>query len=87
MLEFLMETDDNIVVMTADLAGSSKLKKIEDRFPDRFINVGIAEQNMISIAAGLAHEGLKPFVHTFRCFPVCGHANKSARMYFITGRM
>lgn len=61
MLEFLMETDDNIVVMTADLAGSSKLKKIEDRFPDRFINVGIAEQNMISIAAGLAHEGLKPF--------------------------
>ena len=68
MLEFLMETDDNIVVMTADLAGSSKLKKIEDRFPDRFINVGIAEQNMISIAAGLAHEGLKPFVHTFSVF-------------------
>lgn len=68
MLEHLMETDDRIVVMTADLAGSCKLKNIERRFPDRFLNVGIAEQNMVSIAAGLSHEGLKPFVHTFSVF-------------------
>lgn len=68
MLERLMETDDSIIVITADMAGSCKLKRIEQRFPERFINVGIAEQNMISIAAGLAHEGMKPFVHTFSVF-------------------
>ncbi|HHV10103.1 MAG TPA: transketolase family protein [Clostridiales bacterium] len=68
MLEHLMETDDSIIVMTADLVGSCKLSKIEQRFPERFINVGIAEQNMMSIAAGLAHEGMKLFVHTFSVF-------------------
>lgn len=54
--------------MTADLVGSCKLSAIEKRFSDRFINVGIAEQNMITIAAGLAHEGMRPFVHTFSVF-------------------
>lgn len=68
MLEQLMENDESIVVMTADLAGSCKLKKIEERFPERFINVSIAEQNMVGIAAGLAHEGFKPFVYTFSVF-------------------
>lgn len=68
VLEELMETDKDIVVMTADLAGSCKLKRIEQKFPDRFFNVGLAEQNMISIAAGLAHEGIKPFVFTFSVF-------------------
>lgn len=67
-LERLMEEDDRIVVMTADLVGSCKLSAIEKRFSDRFINVGIAEQNMITIAAGLAHEGMRPFVHTFSVF-------------------
>lgn len=68
VLERLMEMDDSIVVMTADMKGSCKLDRIEQRFPQRFINVGIAEQNMIAIAAGLAHEGMKPFVHTFSVF-------------------
>lgn len=67
-LEQLMENDEQIIIITADLAESCKLKRIEKRFPDRFINVGIAEQNMVSIAAGLAHEGFKPFVHTFSVF-------------------
>ena len=67
-LEQLMQTDTKIVVMTADLVSSCKLSNIEHRFPERFINVGIAEQNMVSIAAGLAKEGMKPFVHTFSVF-------------------
>ena len=49
MLERLMETDESIIVLTADLVGSCNLNNIEKRFPDRFINVGIAEQNMVSI--------------------------------------
>lgn len=67
-LERLMEKDDRIVIMTADLATSCKLSRLAERFPERFINVGIAEQNMMSVAAGLAHEGMKPFVHTFSVF-------------------
>lgn len=59
---------DDIVVLTADLASSNGLSVFRDRFPDRFINTGIAEQNMMSIAAGLAASGLIPFVSTFASF-------------------
>lgn len=64
----MMKTNEKIVVLTADLVGSCKLGKIEKEFPDRFINVGIAEQNMVAMAAGLAHEGMIPFVHSFSVF-------------------
>ena len=67
-LEALAETRDDIVVLTADLASSNGLDAFQRRFPDRFINTGIAEQNMISIAAGLASTGLTPFVSTFASF-------------------
>lgn len=68
-----MAEDPRIRVMTADLVGSCALKKIEADHRDRFINVGIAEQNMVSIAAGLAHEGMIPFTYTFAAF----HAMRS----------
>lgn len=67
-LSELMNSDKSIVTMTADLVGSCKLNQIEDRFPDRFMNVGIAEQNMLSVAAGLALGGLRPVTHTFSVF-------------------
>ncbi|MBO4402025.1 MAG: transketolase family protein [Selenomonadaceae bacterium] len=63
--------DDKIVVMDADLAGSTKSGVFGKEFPDRFFNCGIAEQNMIGVAAGLATMGLKPFVSTFAMFAVC----------------
>ena len=63
--------DDKIVVMDADLAGSTKSGMFGKEFPDRFFNCGIAEQNMIGVAAGLATMGLKPFVSTFAMFAVC----------------
>ena len=59
---------ENGVVLTADLAGATKTSLFEKEFPDRFINVGIAEQNMIGTSAGLATTGKIPFASTFAMF-------------------
>lgn len=68
VLEKAMELDERIIVMAADLVGSCKISNIEKKFPNRFINVGIAEQNMIGMAAGLAKEGFQVFAYTFSTF-------------------
>ena len=57
-----------IVGLSADLAKSTKIGTFGDKFPDRFFNFGIAEQNMFCVAAGLAKAGLTPFVSTFSAF-------------------
>ncbi len=57
-----------IVGVTADLAKSTKIGKFGDAYPDRFFNVGIAEQNLFGVAAGLAKSGLVPFVSTMAAF-------------------
>jgi len=64
----LGEKNSNIVVLDADVASSLKTSYFKERFPDRFIEVGIAEQNMIGIAAGLSTCGFIPFTTTFACF-------------------
>lgn len=58
----------DVVALTADLAGSLKLQKFIKEFPDRFIQVGIAEANMMGIAAGLTIGGKIPFTTTFANF-------------------
>src|SRR6478609_1963233 len=58
----------NVVALTADLAGSLKLQQFIKEFPERFIQVGIAEANMMSIAAGLTIGGKIPFTTTFANF-------------------
>ena len=58
----------NVVVLTADLAGSLKLAPFIKTFPERFFQVGIAEANMIGIAAGLTIGGKIPFTTTFANF-------------------
>lgn len=58
----------DVVVLDADLAGSTRSKKFGAEFPDRFFNMGIAEQNMIGVAAGLASTGKIPFASTFAMF-------------------
>jgi len=58
----------NIVALTADLAGSLKLNQFMKEFPDRFIQCGIAEANMIGVAAGLTIGGKIPFTTTFANF-------------------
>ncbi|MEM7128390.1 MAG: transketolase C-terminal domain-containing protein [Chloroflexota bacterium] len=57
-----------VVVLTADLTGSTEVDLFRDEFPGRTFSLGMAEQNLISWAGGLAREGFTPFVHTFSVF-------------------
>ncbi len=57
-----------VVALTADLAKSTKIGDFQKEFPDRFFNVGIAEQNLFGVAAGMAKAGLVPFLSTFSQF-------------------
>lgn len=67
-LEELADADRNIVAVCNDSVGSSKLAGFRDKFPERLINVGIAEQNMVGVGAGLANGGKVPFVCAAACF-------------------
>ena len=64
-LQELMKDDNKITALEADLGGASGFTKIKKTNPDRFIQCGIAEANMMGVAAGLSLTGLKPFTHTF----------------------
>ena len=57
----LARDDERIVAVCNDSVGSSNLAKFKAEFPDRMINVGIAEQDLVGVAAGLANGGLIPF--------------------------
>ena len=74
----LGKENKDVVVLTADLAGATKTSLFEKEFPDRFINVGIAEQNLIGISAGLATTGKIPFASTFAMF-AAGRAFEQVR--------
>jgi len=69
----LGKTNPNVLVLDADLSTSTRTNWFAEKFPDRFIDVGIAEQNMVNIAAGLSLEDKIPFVTTYGVF-VCGRA-------------
>ncbi len=64
----LGEEHKDVVALTADLAKSTKIGMFGEQFPDRFFNVGIAEQNLFGVAAGMAKNGLIPFASTFAIF-------------------
>lgn len=59
---------DNLMVLTADLAKTSGLERFKNAYPDKLLNMGIAEQNMICVAGGLAKEGQLVYVTTFANF-------------------
>ena len=63
----LAEADDRVVLLTGDL-GFTVLEPFRDRFPTRFYNVGVAEQNMVGLATGLAEAGLIPFCYSIGTF-------------------
>ena len=67
----LGKENPNVVVLDADLSRSTMTKSFARQFPDRFIQCGLGEQNMISIAAGLAATGKTPFASTFAVFASC----------------
>ncbi len=68
--DFLLEVgeDRRVVVLDADLGHSTNAAKFKERYPDRYIEIGIQEQNMMGIAAGLAAVGLLPFTSSFAIF-------------------
>lgn len=61
-------SDREIVVLCSDSRGSASMQPFVDAYPDQFVEVGIAEQNLVSIAAGLAKCGKKPFAASPACF-------------------
>jgi transketolase len=67
-LEELGKTNDKVVALCADLTGSLKMNAFADNHPERFIQTGIAEANMMGMAAGLATAGKIPFAGTFANF-------------------
>lgn len=62
------EQDEQVVGVCADLTDSTRMKWFHDQFPERFFQVGVAEQNLIGVAAGLALAGFKPFAASYACF-------------------
>ena len=64
----LAETDPDVVVLSGDLTESTRTLEFSKRYPERFIEAGVAEQNMAGMAAGLAFEGKIPFVSSFAVF-------------------
>jgi len=64
----IAKTNDKLVLLDGDLSADCKLRKFEKMYPDRFIENGIAEQDMVSMAGGLARMGLIPVVNTFASF-------------------
>ena len=68
ILDAMMEKDERIVVIDADLARANGTLSLRDKYPERAFDVGVAEQNMTSIAAGMAAYGFIPFIGSFTPF-------------------
>lgn len=64
----LIESTDTVYALSADLGISSGLQRLINTYPDRYLNVGIAEQNLLGVSAGLAKEGMIPFASSFAPF-------------------
>jgi transketolase len=67
----LGEADGRVLVLDGDLATSTRADRFASAYPERFLQMGIAEQNMVGVAAGLAAMGFVPFISTFAAFAVC----------------
>jgi transketolase len=64
----LAKDDRDIMVLASDSRGSAAMAPFANTFPEQFVEVGIAEQNIVGMSAGLAHSGKKPFVTSPACF-------------------
>lgn len=62
------EKDKSVVALSSDVAGSVQVEGFAKKFPERFFNVGVAEQNLAAVAAGLSYEGKIPFIGAFAIF-------------------
>jgi transketolase len=82
----LGKNDQRIVVLDADLGGSTMGKLFEEAYPERHFEMGIAEANMTSVAAGLAQTGRIPFTNSFAVF-AAGRAYDQIRQTIATGKL
>src|SRR5574337_1105803 len=64
----LGDKDPNVVVLTADLSESTRTNGFEEKYPDRFFECGVAEQNMAAVAAGLGVTGKTAFISSYATF-------------------
>src|SRR3972149_2365349 len=64
----LGEKNPDVVVLTADLAESTRVKAFAEKFPNRFFQVGVAEQALVTVAAGMAEAGKVPFITSYAVF-------------------
>ncbi len=64
----IAKEDDKVVFLDADLSSCIGSTSFQKEFPERFFNVGIAESNLVGVAAGMSSVGLVPFIHSFGCF-------------------
>lgn len=62
------EKNDDVVVLTADLSESTRTSYFEDKFPERFVEVGVAEQSLVTVASGMANYGKIPFTASYAVF-------------------
>ena len=67
-LEAMAEANPRVCAVVSDSVSSTKLKSFSQKFPARFVNVGIAEQNLVGVGAGLANGGMVPYVCAASCF-------------------
>lgn len=89
------ETDRDVFVLCSDSRGSASLAPFAEKFPEQFVETGIAEQNLVSIAAGLASCGKKPFAASPACFLStrsyeqakvdCAYSNTNVKLIGISG--
>lgn len=62
------EENPNVVGLCADLTESTRMEGFKKKFPERFVEIGVAEQNLVTVAAGMAHEGKIPFTSSYATF-------------------
>lgn len=67
-LKLAGEKNEQVVALSADLTESTQMHHFREAFPDRFIEIGVAEQNLVTVASGLAHAGRIPFVSSYAAF-------------------
>ncbi|KKS69698.1 MAG: Transketolase, central region [Candidatus Azambacteria bacterium GW2011_GWA2_42_62] len=78
--------DEKIVVLCADLAESTRCHWFKEKFPDRYIEIGVAEQNLAAVASGLANYGKIPFIASYAAFSP-GRNNEQIRTLVSLSRL
>jgi len=78
------QENKNVVALCADLAESTQMSFFRDKFPERFVEMGVAEQNLVTVASGMAAAGKIPFAARTRLSIRAGIGSRSALLYAIT---